>query len=161
MAKVDYLIKFDEDGNRGETYDAVFMTAEEIADYQAKGFIAVSTADYQNLLGNNDEHQLYIRQKDGTFIPKPAYVPTAEELQAAKLSKLDTEYAEKLEDNKNSIIIAATVDQDEEYAARLRQERQAIQSEYIKGVNYNVRKEMLFMRTPHEDSRRTIIRSLY
>jgi len=131
MAKVDYLIKFDEDGNRGETYDAVFMTAEEIADYQAKGFIAVSTADYQNLLGNNDEHQLYIRQKDGTFIPKPAYVPTAEELQAAKLSKLDTEYAEKLEDNKNSIIIAATVDQDEEYAAQLRQERQAIQSEYI------------------------------
>lgn len=131
MAKVDYLIKFDEDGNRGETYDAVFMTAEEIADYQAKGFIAVSTADYQNLLGNNDEHQLYIRQKDGTFIPKPAYVPTAEELQAAKLSKLDTEYAEKLEDNKNSIIIAATVDQDEEYAARLWQERQAIQSEYI------------------------------
>ena len=125
MAKVDYLIKFDEDGNRGETYDAVFMTAEEIADYQAKGFIAVSTADYQNLLGNNDEHQLYIRQKDGTFIPKPAYVPTAEELQAAKLSKLDTE------DNKNSIIIAATVDQDEEYAAQLRQERQAIQSEYI------------------------------
>ena len=83
------------------------------------------------MLGNNDEHQLYIRQKDGTFIPKPAYVPTAEELQAAKLSKLDTEYAEKLEDNKNSIIIAATVDQDEEYAARLRQERQAIQSEYI------------------------------
>ena len=126
-----YLIKFDDDGNRGETYDAVFMTAEEIADYQAKGFIAVSTADYQNLLGNNDEHQLYIRQKDGTFIPKPAYVPTAEEVQAAKLSKLDTEYAEKLEDNKNSIIIAATVDQDEEYAARLRQERQAIQSEYI------------------------------
>ena len=126
-----YLIKFDDDGNRGETYDAVFMTAEEIADYQAKGFIAVSTADYQNLLGNNDEHQLYIRQKDGTFIPKPAYVPTAEEVQAAKLSKLDTEYAEKLEDNKNSIIIAATVDQDEEYATQLRKERQALQSEYI------------------------------
>lgn len=131
MAKVDYLIKFDDDGNRGDTYDAVFMTAEEIADYQAKGFIAVSTADYQNLLGNNDEHQLYIHQKDGTFIPKPAYVPTAEEVQAAKLSKLDTEYAEKLEDNKNSIIIAATVDQDEEYATQLRKERQALQSEYI------------------------------
>ena len=33
MAKVDYLIKFDDDGNRGETHDAVFMTDAEIADY--------------------------------------------------------------------------------------------------------------------------------
>lgn len=131
MAKVDYLIKFDEDGNRGETHDAVFMTAEEIADYQAKGFVAVSTADYNNLLGNNAEHQQYIRQSDGTYVPKPAYVPTAEETQAAKLSELDNEYAAKLEDNKNSIIVAATVDQDEEYADQLRQERQALQDEYV------------------------------
>lgn len=131
MEKVDYLIKFDEDGNRGETHDAVFMTAEEIADYQAKGFVAVSTADYNNLLGNNAEHQQYIRQSDGTYVPKPAYVPTAEETQAAKLSELDNEYAAKLEDNKNSIIVAATVDQDEEYADQLRQERQALRAEYI------------------------------
>ncbi|WP_346681620.1 hypothetical protein [Megasphaera stantonii] len=131
MAKVDYLIKFDDDGNRGETHDAVFMTDAEIADYQAKGFIAVSTADYNNLLGNNADNQPYIRQADGTFVPKPVYVPTAAETQAAKLSELDNEYATKLEDNKNSIIVAATVDQDEEYADQLRQERQALQAEYI------------------------------
>ena len=131
MAKVDYLIKFDDDGNRGETHDAVFMTDAEIADYQAKGFIAVSTADYNNVLGNNADNQPYIRQADGTFVPKPVYVPTAAETQAAKLSELDNEYATKLEDNKNSIIVAATVDQDEEYADQLRQERQALQAEYI------------------------------
>lgn len=131
MAKVDYLIKFDDDGNRGETHDAVFMTDAEIADYQAKGFIAVSTADYNNLLGNNADNQPYIRQADGTFVPKPVYVPTAAETQAAKLSELDNEYATKLEDNKNSIIVAATVDQDKEYADQLRQERQALQAEYI------------------------------
>lgn len=131
MAKVDYLIKFDDDGNRGETHDAVFMTDAEIADYQAKGFIAVSTADYNNLLGNNADNQPYIRQADGTFVPKPVYVPTAAETQAAKLSELDNEYATKLEDNKNSIIVAATVNQDEEYADQLRQERQALQAEYI------------------------------
>ena len=131
MAKVDYLIKFDDDGNRGETHDAVFMTDAEIADYQAKGFIAVSTADYNNLLGNNADNQPYIRQADGTFVPKPVYVPTAAETQAAKLSELDNTYAEKLEENKNSIIVAATVDQDEEYANQLRQERQALQDEYI------------------------------
>lgn len=131
MGKIDYLIKFDEEGNRSETHDAVFMTAEEIADYQDKGFVAVSTSDYNNLLGNNADHQIYIRQSDGTYVPKPAYVPTAAETQAAKLSELDNEYAAKLEDNKNSIIVAATVEQDEEYADQLRQERQALQAEYI------------------------------
>ena len=131
MERVDYLIKFDADGNRGETHDAVFMTDEEIANYEAQGFIGVSTADYMNLLGNNAENQPYIRQADGTFVPKPAYVPTAEETQAAKLSELDNEYATKLEDNKNSIIVAATVDQDEEYADQLRQERKELQDEYI------------------------------
>ena len=131
MAKVDYLIKFDADGNRGETHDAVFMTDAEIADYQAKGFVTVNTADYMNLLGNNADNQPYIRQADGTFVPKPAYVPTAEEKQAAKLSELDNEYAAKMEDNKNSIIVAATVEQDEEYADQLRQERQVLQDEYV------------------------------
>lgn len=131
MAKIDYLIKFDEDGNRGETHDAVFMTAEEIVDYQARGFVAVSTKDYMNLLGNNADNQQYIRQSDGKFVTKPAYVPTAEETQAEKLSELDNTYAEKLEDNKNAIIVAATVDQDEEYAEQLRQERQALQDEYV------------------------------
>ena len=56
---------------------------------------------------------------------------TPEEAQAAKLSALDNEYAAKLDENKSSIIVAATVDQDEEYADQLRQERQEIQNEYI------------------------------
>ena len=131
MAKVDYLILFDKDGNRGETHDAVFMSDKEIADYESKGFIAVSTADYNNLLGNNADNQIYIRKSDGTFIPKPPYVPTAEEEQAAKLSALDSEYSAKLDANKSGIITASTVDQDEEYANQLRQERQTLQNEYI------------------------------
>lgn len=80
MAKVDYLIKFDEDGNRGETHDAVFMTNEEIENYESQGFVGVSTEDYMNLLGNNAEGKQHIRQNDGTFVPKPDYVPTQEEL---------------------------------------------------------------------------------
>lgn len=84
-----------------------------------------------NLLGNNADNQPYIRQNDGTYIPKPPYVPTPEEAQAAKLSALDNEYAAKLDENKSSIIVAATVDQDEEYADQLRQERQALQAEYV------------------------------
>ena len=68
MAKVDYLIKFDDDGNRGETHDAVFMTDAEIADYQAKGFIAVSTADYNNLLGNNADNKPTERLSPNLFM---------------------------------------------------------------------------------------------
>lgn len=131
MAKVDYLIKFDEDGTRGETHDAVFWTDEKIEEYLAKGFIAVSTADYNNLLGNNPEGQIYIRTKDGKYIPKPPYIPTPEEVQASKLAAIDAEYSGKLEENKSSILVAATVDQDEEYADELRAERQALQAEYI------------------------------
>lgn len=131
MAKVDYLIKFDADGNRGETHDATFMSETDIANYKEQGFVEVSTADYMNLLGNNAENQQYIRKNDGTFIPKPPYVPTAEETQAAALADLDNEYAQKFDDNKNAIIVAATVDQDEKYADELRQERQALQNEYI------------------------------
>lgn len=131
MAKVDYLIKFDADGNRGETHDAIFMSDEKIKEYQDKGFIAVSTADYNNLLGNNADGQIYIRTKEGKYIPKPPYVPTAEEVQVAKLAAIDAEYSGKLEENKSSIIVAATVDQDEEYADELRVERQTLQAEYI------------------------------
>jgi hypothetical protein len=131
MAKVDYLIRFDEDGTRGETHDAVFWSDEKIKEYQSKGFIAVSTADYNNLLGNNADGQIYIRTKEGKYIPKPPYVPTAEEVQASKLAAIDAEYAGKLEENKSSIIVAATVDQDEEYADELRAERQSLQLEYI------------------------------
>lgn len=130
MAKVDYLIKFDADGNRGETHDAIFMSDEKIKEYQAQGFVAVSTADYNNLLGNNPENQVYIRAKDGMYIPKPPYIPTPEEVQASKLAAIDAEYSGKLEENKSSIIVAATVDQDEEYADELRVERQTLQAEY-------------------------------
>lgn len=130
MAKVDYLIKFDEDGTRGETHDAVWMTDEDIKSYLDRGFIAVSVKDYSNLLGNNPEGQVYIRTKDGKYIPKPPYVPTPEEVQASKLAAVDAEYAGKLDENKSAIIVAATVDQDEEYADELRAERQALQAEY-------------------------------
>lgn len=131
MAKIDYLIKFDADGTRGETHDAVWMSDDEIKSYLDRGFIAVSVKDYSNLLGNNPEGQVYIRTKDGKYIPKPPYVPTPEEVQASKLAAVDAEYAGKLDENKSAIIVAATVDQEDEYADELRAERQALQAEYI------------------------------
>ena len=76
----NYLCKFDDEGNRGETHDSAFMTEKEINDFKQQGFIEVSIQDYMNLLGNNEDNQQYIRQSDGTFVPKPPHVPTQEEL---------------------------------------------------------------------------------
>ena len=100
-----------------------------IADLSGSGDDVRDVDDQQT--GNNADGQIYIRTKEGKYIPKPPYVPTAEEVQAAKLAAIDAEYSGKLEENKSSIIVAATVDQDEEYADELRVERQTLQAEYI------------------------------
>ena len=138
----DYLIKFFNDGRRGTTYaDGVHYNVNpdgsvtdgsvKVQELLAQGFVFVDVSDYFNLLGNNADSQEYCRRLDGTFIPYVPPEPTAEEIQAAKLSRLDNEYAEKLGENKNSIIAAAIVDLDNEYADKLRQTRQALQNEYI------------------------------
>lgn len=137
----DYLILFDAEGNRGATYAAgVHYTVDadgtlhdgsiNVQDMLKKGYVFVEFSDYMNLLGNNKDNQVYI-YKDGKFIPKPPHVPTAEETQAADLAKLDADYGTQLNDLKEQILVAATVDQDEDYAKELRQQRQALQEEYI------------------------------
>lgn len=82
--EIKYLCKFDEEGNRTETYvTGIHFTDETDEFVQQKlndGFVFVSDEDYNNLLGNNADNQVYIRNSDGTFKPKPPYVPTAEEL---------------------------------------------------------------------------------
>lgn len=132
---IDYLIEFDADGNRGATYrkGIHYQSADDdfVKQKLADGFVFVSAADYNNLLGNNADKQTYIRQTDGTYIPKPPYVPTAEEEQASKLAALDSQYSATLDDLKEQIVVASTVDQDEDYANELRVERQNVQAEYI------------------------------
>ena len=82
--EIKYLCKFDEEGNRTETYvTGIHFTDETDEFVQQKlndGFVFVSDEDYNNLLGNNADNQVYIRNSDGTFKPKPPYVPTAYEL---------------------------------------------------------------------------------
>lgn len=82
--EIKYLCKFDEEGNRTETYvSGIHFTDETDEFVQQKlndGFVFVSDEDYNNLLGNNADNQVYIRNSDGTFKPKPPYVPTAYEL---------------------------------------------------------------------------------
>jgi len=101
----DYLIKFNADGRRGTTYadgvhyfvqsdGAVKDGSVKVQDMLDQGFVFVDTADYLNLLGNNDDKKEYCRQSDGTFAPYVAPEPTAEEKAAAEKASLDSEYAQ-------------------------------------------------------------------
>lgn len=109
----DYLIKFNADGRRGTTYadgvhyfvqpdGAVKDGSVKVQDMLDQGFVFVDTADYLNLLGNNDDKKEYCRQRDGTFAPYVAPEPTAEEKAAAEKASLDSEY----EANKSEMLAA-------------------------------------------------------
>lgn len=109
----DYLIKFNADGRRGTTYadgvhyfvqpdGAVKDGSVKVQDMLDQGFVFVDTADYLNLLGNNDDKKEYCRQNDGTFAPYVAPEPTAEEKAAAEKASLDSEY----EANKSEMLAA-------------------------------------------------------
>lgn len=99
----DYLIKFSADGRRGATYAAgVHYTVKrdgtavdgsiKVQDLLDQGYVWVDTADYLNLLGNNDAGKEYCRQSDGSFAPYVAPEPTAEEKAAAEKASLAADY---------------------------------------------------------------------
>ncbi|RHG04578.1 hypothetical protein DW639_10800 [Megamonas funiformis] len=158
----DYLIQFNTDGTRlntyangvhysytpaHEEYETVFedgeqkevyagFVDEEILnlvdgfDYQSvldNGGVWFNQDDYNKLVGNADKEYIY---KDCQIVEKPAYVPTAEELQEQARQALDAEYAVKFADKDNEIIKAVLIMQDTEYAQQLRQERTALVQEY-------------------------------
>lgn len=135
----DYLIQFNTDGTRLNTYangvhyqtiDEEIINIVEGFDYQNvidNGGVWFGTDDYNKLVGNADKEYIY---KDGQIVEKPAYVPTAEEIQEQERAKLDAEYAKLFANKDNEIINAVVLMQDNEYAEQLRQERTELMQEY-------------------------------
>lgn len=125
------------DKETGEAIEEVIgYTDEEILnlvdgfDYQTvidNGGVWFGQNDYNKLVGNAGKEYIY---KDGQIVEKPAYVPTAEEIQEQERSKLDAEYAELFANKDSEIIKAVVIMQDTEYAQQLRQERTALVQEY-------------------------------
>lgn len=103
---IKYLCKFDNEGNRTETYvkNVHFYNEDDdfVTQKLTEGFIWVSDADYNNLLGNNADNQVYIKKADGTFEPKPPYVPTQDEL----LQQQAAETKSKLMEQKDNLLMA-------------------------------------------------------
>lgn len=102
---IKYLCKFDNEGNRTETYvkNVHFYNEDDdfVTQKLTEGFIWVSDADYNNLLGNNADNQVYVRKADGTFEPKPPYVPTQDEL----LQQQVAETKSKLMEQKDNLLM--------------------------------------------------------
>ncbi|STY71321.1 Uncharacterised protein [Megamonas hypermegale] len=110
MLQKEYLIKFNQDGSRENTYANLvhynvkidennIETITNIVDnfdYQKcldEGYEWVSNDDYQKLIGNYDGQE-YIKTKNG-FIPKPPYEPTLEELKKNKIKQAGELFAQK------------------------------------------------------------------
>ena len=110
-----YLIKFDADGRRGETYaDGIHFHRETVKDDDgnetekligdtididaclADGFVWISEEEYQYYVGNRgagDNGTGYVR-KDGKPVSAPAYVETVDD----KINALDAQFnADKTE----------------------------------------------------------------
>lgn len=113
----DYLIQFGDDGRRGATYAAnvhyyfaqdgtVTDGSVKVQDLLDQGFVFVSSEDYNNLLGNNDDRQEYCRQSDGTFAPYVPPEPTAEEKAAAERAQIDSDYNSSVAELQASMQIA-------------------------------------------------------
>lgn len=146
----DYLIIFNEDGTRKNTYanNAHYQILvskpikevneegqEVITGYTEERIInLVSNFNYQDIIndggiwiGKEDYNKLvgnadkeYI-YKDGQIIEKPAYVPTEEEKALAKIDEIMAENNTQIADIKDAMLVAVLTD-DTELQEELKQE---------------------------------------
>jgi hypothetical protein len=123
-----YLISFDDDGKRLETYIANEYSDEAKAEMLAKGFIEISEADwryYAGLEGTGDNGTGYVRGKDGKPISAPAYVPT----KAEKIAQLENQYNTQKAEIKGYLMEAILSD-DTDNISELKQEMADIEADY-------------------------------
>lgn len=85
-----YLILPAEDGSRADTKLAVEYSDAEIAELLAQGYVIVSADDFNKLIGNADRP--YSIAMDGTLYETPPYVPSLEEVKAAKKEEIKQHY---------------------------------------------------------------------
>lgn len=90
---MNYLIKFDENGRRTDTYVKEEKTTEQVNELLSKGFLEISETEYQLLVGNVDGKE-YVRNTDGNFAPYVPPEPNEEEKAAIALAKAKSEREE-------------------------------------------------------------------
>jgi len=74
-----YLIKFDHNGRRSETFVKEEKTPEQVQELLNDGFLEISETEYQLLIGNIDGQE-YVRTSSGKFEPYVPPAPTQDEI---------------------------------------------------------------------------------
>nr|DAY94893.1 MAG TPA: protein of unknown function (DUF4376) [Caudoviricetes sp.] len=120
---MEYLIRFDKNGRRCETYVKFELDKDRIDSLLSSGYIEVTEADYQLLVGNIDGKE-HIRNNDGTYSVYVVEV-TLEEVKTSKKNAL------KYERDKKEVAVIAykgkTFDYDDKARERLNIARQALE----------------------------------
>ena len=93
-SKQTWLVLPADDGTRQDTLSSTSMSQKEIEEYTQKGYFNVDYETFNKLLGNRGE--MYLIDKQGKVYPKPPYVPTLEELKAAKMVEIKEAYVKEL-----------------------------------------------------------------
>ena len=123
-----YLISFDSDGRRIETYIANEYTDEAKQEMLEKGFVEISEEDwryYAGLEGTGDNGTGYVRGKDGKPVSAPAYIPS----KAEKIAQLEAQYNTQKAEIKGYLMEAILSD-DTDTITELKQEMADVEADY-------------------------------
>lgn len=96
---MNYLIKFDENGKRGETYVVEEKTEQQVQELIDNGFLIVTEDDYQLLIGNIDNKEYIRNSETGAYEPYVPLEPTQEEIEA-RIQKQLTDAVQHVLDSK-------------------------------------------------------------
>ena len=90
-----YLIKFDHNGRRSETFVKEEKTPEQVQELLNDGFLEISETEYQLLIGNIDGQE-YVRTSSGKFEPYVPPAPTQDEINLQIQQRILDEKAKEL-----------------------------------------------------------------
>lgn len=129
----NYVHVIDNDGNRITSLvdDKSVLMGKEALIAKAKEIYPDAT---QYIYGDDDMLDEFLAgkiYKGGKFIDKPVVEPSPEEQQAKEAAQVASEYEAKFKALDDEIIRAEVIDKDTEYADELRQQREALQVEFM------------------------------
>ena len=129
-----YLAKFDENGNRKETYISTEYTEEQKTEMYADGFVELSEEDFNYYVGNMGmgvNGTGYIRDSEtGKPVDAPPPAPPTKE---QRITELDSDYKSNVSDLQNYMALAM-LRNDTDLIAELQDEFLELQIAYNEAI---------------------------
>ena len=127
MEQTMYLCKFNEKGERQDTYLSCEYNAQQKQEMFDKGFVEIDEEEWNYYVGNKgmgDNGTGYIRV-NGKPVSAPPYVPSKEE----KLASLEARY-ESDKDELKGYLMDAILSGDDDTVAELKEEMAELEAQY-------------------------------